>query len=112
MASIFRWTNNPDEVGCGALMSNLSSDDAEPTEGILAGDEGIGILAGATSLPCQVDEFNRSMRPADQLMLTRLIVYSFLENVFAADANKRKEMREFLVSVMPDENSDVIVQHN
>lgn len=90
-------------------MSNLS-DQAEPPERIIPGDESIGILADETSLPCQVDEFKRSMRPAVQLMLTKLIVYSFLENVFAADTNKRIEMRDFLISVMPDENPEVIVQ--
>ncbi len=111
LASIFRWTDNPDEVGCSALMSNLSSD-IEKADGIIPPDESIGILADATSLPCQADVFNRSMRPADQLMLTRLIVYSFLESVFATDTSKRQEMREFLVSVMPLENPDLIVQGN
>lgn len=109
MASIFRWTDNPDEIGCIALMHNLS-DDTVRRDGLLSADETIGILADAGSLPCQVDEFSRSMRPADQLMLTRLIVYSFLESVFATDAIQREEMREFLVSGIAHENSDVTVQ--
>lgn len=109
MASVFRWTDNPDEIGCTALMNNLSSDTVS-RDGILPADESIGILAGATSLPCQADEYNRSMRPADQLMLTRLVVYSFLESVFATDVDQRAEMRKFLLNVMAHENSDVIVE--
>jgi dienelactone hydrolase len=111
MAAVFRWVKNPDEMGCAALMSNLPEDPVR-AEGLLSTNNDIGILPGLTSLPCQVDDFKRSMRPAEQIMLTRLIIFSFLESVFATEASQRQRMLEFLVGGLPTENPDVIVEYN
>jgi len=105
-AVLFRWVNNPDELGCEGLMSNLRQG-GEAREPLFAANERLGIVDDSRSAPCQAETFPRAMRPARQQMLTRLAIYSFFESVFARDAAVRALMHDYLVSSLPAENPAV-----
>ncbi len=76
-ASIFRWLDNPDSVGCDGLEGRT------PTDGVgwpELGDASDGIIAEPPNpLPCTRLPLPRAMRPARQQMLTRIAVTAFLE---------------------------------
>ena len=46
-----------------------------------------------------------AMPPARQQMFTTLAVYAFLESVFAPEATARDSARDYLLQVLPQENS-------
>lgn len=75
---------------------------------VLLPDAGIGISANA-AMPCTMTEFERAMRPGEQLMLTRLAMLSFLESVFAADPARRAQMEIFLTRELAEEQSSVVL---
>jgi predicted dienelactone hydrolase len=110
----FRWLDNPDKLGCAALMHRLkAAQEASktgkplPSLGELIG--GPGVDAGASSAACQARELARAMRPARQHTLVTLAIYSFLESRFSSSATTRQAMHEYLVSQLARENRDLTV---
>jgi pimeloyl-ACP methyl ester carboxylesterase len=122
---VFRWFDNPDKLGCVALMHGLKaaqeaaktgqpsgqpsgkpSGKAPANFGTLIG--GPGIDAKESTPPCQMQEFPRAMRPARQHMLVTLAIYSFLESQFSASQTTRQEMYDYLINHLSQENPDVI----
>lgn len=110
---VFRWLDNPDKLGCIALMHGLkvaqgsSTGKPLPSLGELIG--GPGVDPKASSAACQTHEFPRAMRPARQHTLVTLAIYSFLESEFSASETTRQEMHEYLVNQLARENQDVTV---
>jgi predicted dienelactone hydrolase len=111
--TVFRWLENPDKLGCAAVMSALKSAQASnggkplPNLGELIG--GAGVDAKASTVPCQTTEFARAMRPARQHTLVTLAIYSFLESQFSASPTVRQGMHEYLIDRLAKENKDVTV---
>jgi predicted dienelactone hydrolase len=110
----FRWLDNPDKLGCAALMHRLkAAQEASktgrplPSLGELIG--GPGVDARASSAACQARELARAMRPARQHTLVTLAIYSFLESRFSSSATTRQAMHEYLVSQLARENRDLTV---
>jgi hypothetical protein len=111
---VFRWLDNPDKLGCVALMHGLkAAQEASktgkplPSLGELIG--GPGVDAKASTPPCQASELARAMRPARQHTLVTLAIYSFLESQFSSSATTRQAMHEYLVSQLARENQDLTV---
>jgi len=103
IASVFlRWVQHPDKLVCPMLLGGLDREGSEG-ETIMTPDRGIGI-SDAVSQPCVMDPFERAMRPADQLMLTRLALYAFLEQAFAPDSGRRRQMADYLSAGFVAEN--------
>jgi predicted dienelactone hydrolase len=106
--TVFRWADHPDSLACPMLLRNLRNGRAEDAPRGLAPDAGLGIVAaGAT--PCAMERFDRAMRPGQQQMLTRLALYAFLEQAFASDPERRREMAGFLTTGLAAENAGVAV---
>ena len=106
-SSLMRWFHHTDELACPMLLSRLENGNAPAVE-VLLPDAGIGISANA-AMPCTMTEFERAMRPSEQLMLTRLAMLSFLESVFAADPARRELMETFLTRELAQEQSSVVL---
>jgi predicted dienelactone hydrolase len=110
---VFRWLDNPDKLGCVALMHGLkvaqesSTGKPLPSLGELIG--GAGVDPKTSSAACQTHEFARAMRPARQHTLVTLAIYSFLESEFSASETTRQEMHEYLMNQLARENQDVTV---
>jgi predicted dienelactone hydrolase len=111
---LFRWLDNPDKLGCAALMHGLkAAQDSSttgkplPSLGELIG--GPGVDPRASSAACRAREFARAMRPARQHTLVTLAIYSFLESQFSASETTRQQMHEYLVNQLAKENQDLTV---
>jgi len=113
--ALFRWLNNPDNLGCVGLMYGLKkaqegSADGKPLPNLgelLGGPPGID--AKQATAPCKNAEYPRAMRPARQHTLTTLAVFSFLESLFSPSADTRTEMHNYLFEQFSKENKDAAV---
>jgi dienelactone hydrolase len=111
---VFRWLDNPDQLGCIGLMRGLKTEQDAlktgkplPNLGEVIG--GPGVDSKDFTAPCQKSEFGRAMRPARQHTLATLAIYSFLESQFSTSPSTRAQMHEFLMHNLSQENSDVTV---
>ena len=111
---LFRWFDNPDKLGCTALMRGLktaqqasNSGKPLPNLGELIG--GPGVDATSFTAPCQTSKFARAMRPARQHALVTLAIYSFLESQFSPSKTIRDQMHAYLINQLSKENEDVSV---
>jgi pimeloyl-ACP methyl ester carboxylesterase len=112
--ALFRWFDNPDKIGCVALMRGLkkaqeSSQAGKPPDNLGELIGGPGIDAKASLVPCQSSEYARAMRPARQHTLVTLAIYSFLESQFSPSELIRQQMHTYLLNQYPSENTDVTV---
>lgn len=106
VARIFmRWFHHPDAPLCPLLLRSLERAAAE-AEPILAPNAEIGI-SSAGGVPCQMETFERAMRPAEQQMLTRLGLFAFLEATFARTPARREHMTRYLTEVFAEEHPAV-----
>jgi predicted dienelactone hydrolase len=111
---VFRWLDNPDKLGCVALMRGLraaqqASTNGQPLPGLGELIGGAGVDWKASTAPCQSSELARAMRPARQHTLTTLAIYSFLESRFSPSETTRQAMHEYLFNQLPKENDDLTV---
>ena len=97
---LFRFVDNPDSVGCGALLENLDLDPgANPFAGLGGPEQGIRVDAEAV-MPCQGD-LAKALHPGRQLMITSLAVMAFLDSVFGSDAPARDAAASYLADELP-----------
>jgi hypothetical protein len=107
LASVFMESmENPDVLGCTALMGNLP-EEVDFVE--LLGGPGTGIIEPDTTLPCSVQPLPRSMRPSRQQDLARLAVLSFFEAHFSSDRLTRVRADRFLRTWFEEENPEIRV---
>jgi pimeloyl-ACP methyl ester carboxylesterase len=112
--TLFRWLDNPDKLGCTALMHGLktaqqASNNGKPLPGLGELIGGPGVDAMSSTPPCQTTEFTRAMRPARQHTLVTLAIYSFLESQFSPSQDIRDRMHAYLINQLSKENEDVSV---
>jgi pimeloyl-ACP methyl ester carboxylesterase len=110
----FRWFDNPDKIGCAAVMRALRKAQEEsktgkplPNLGELIGGPGIDV--NASTAPCKSNEYPKAMRPARQHALVTLAVYSFLESQFSPSEATRQQMHNYLFNQFAKENPDATV---
>lgn len=111
MASMLRWMDNPDKLGCDQVKSNLDNTD-EDTWYQRIGLPEEGIVAGEAPPLCEMDPLPPGMNPIRQHWLTQLAVTSFFEAQFADQAVVREASRAFLLETLPAEIAEVRVDVN
>ena len=99
--------DNPDNLGCAALTTQLEVDDVDFVA--LLGGAGAGIVKRDTPFPCTVSPLPTSIRPWRQHDLVILAAASFLDSQLAATASERSRAAEFLRTTFPAENSEASV---
>lgn len=99
--------DNPDNLGCAALTTQLEVDDVDFVT-LLGGAEA-GIVKRETPFPCTVSPLPTSIRPWRQHDLVILAAASFLESVLADSASVRARSAAFLRTTLPAENTEVSV---
>ncbi len=108
--TVLRWARHPDRLVCPMLLNGLDREGNED-ELLLQPDPQNGIST-TMAMPCDMQTWDRAMRPARQQMLTRLAVYAFLEQHFNVDQGRREEMAEYLSRDLVAENPDVTVRRH
>lgn len=106
-ATLMRFMANPDVLGCRAVLGALQGqlDDQRNTLLTVLGGQEDGIDPGVRIELCTDTPIAVAMPPARQQMFTTLAVYAFLESVFAPEATARDSARDYLLQVLPQENS-------
>lgn len=106
MAGTFlRWSRHPDRLACPILMQALEN--SSGLRQVMVQPDAIAGINADTVMPCTNSDYQRAMRPGKQRMLTRLAIYAFLESQFAVEKTRQVQMKTFLVSEFPREQSSV-----
>lgn len=101
----FRFMENPDSLGCGAVMAVLGDDPnaAFRTMGTIA--EGID---PNRNLPGICDYgYGETTHPGRQQMITQLATLSFFESVFSSDSTRRDAARRQLTEALASDFEEV-----
>jgi len=98
-----RLLDNPDSIGCWALMGNLESRRGENPFAKLGGAEDGVVLDAAAPLPCAQGAPDEALAAGRQLMIARLAALAFFESQFARDPAERASQASFLTETLPRE---------
>lgn len=91
----FRLMNNPDSLGCAAILASIDEDPGDVFAGL--GDESDGVVRDRNAPPlCQRNPLPASIHPGRQQMITQLAVLSFFQAEFATLAESRKDALRML----------------
>ncbi len=105
---IFRWNNNPDDVGCSFLLDHVHQSDDNPFA--ILGGEDVGISFGnVDTMPCQDMPLPTAIAPGKQLLLTKVAVFSFLESQFGSNQEALVH-KNFLATTFAAENDEIEVK--
>jgi len=101
-----RFMDNPDRLGCKAVLKGLAEELAGQQRAMLAvlGDAADGINLDAQVEVCASTPPAKVMPAARQQMFTALAVQAFLDSVFAPDSATRAADRDYLLHTLPQEN--------
>ena len=95
-----RLLDNPDSIGCWALVANLEARGVEnPFAGLGGPEDGID-FDGNGPLPCAGGPPHDALAAGRQLMITRLAALAFFQSQFAQDAAERAAHERFLVETL------------
>ena len=95
---MFRFSDNPDTLGCAAVMAVLGEDPNATFLTLGSREEGVD---PQRDLPGICDYgYPETVHPGRQHMITQIGVVSFLESVFNTDADARASAREQLQSTL------------
>lgn len=106
-ATIMRFIDNPDEVGCRAVTGALGADFSTGSDEFIdhLGDVGEGIEVGKDLSMCDSERVDKTMPAARQHMFTTLAVQAFLDSQFSESQGDRATAKSYLLEVLPRENS-------
>jgi predicted dienelactone hydrolase len=92
---MFRLMDNPDSLGCTAILASINEDSGDVFEGL--GDKSDGVVRdqNAPAL-CHQNPLPLSIHPGRQQMMTQIAVLSFFQSAFASAASLRSEAHKML----------------
>ena len=109
MAKWLRWMNNPDSIGCDAVMDNidLTAGESWLTE---IGSADIGVVESELPAMCTMNPLPKAMNPLRQQQLNTLAVASFLNCHFLQETDAAERSCLFLKSAFQNEIAEVRVE--
>ena len=105
-ASLLRWLNNPDALGCWMVKRNIGNAGAEPWYELI-GTEEQGVDRNAVNELCLVDPLPKAMNALRQQMISSVVVSSFFQSHFSASAKERDASRLYLSRSLEKEIPEV-----
>lgn len=105
-AAPLRWLDNPDAIGCYMVKSNIDDTLEEPWYELIGTPEQ-GINYKVENELCRMDPLPVAMNVLRQQMITRVVVSSFFQSVFAPSSTQRTQAARFLSEVLAKELPDV-----
>jgi predicted dienelactone hydrolase len=94
-----RLLDNPDSIGCAALMRNLGERMPDPASNPFTNlgraEDGV-VIDPDMPLPCRGGAPDHALAAGRQLMITRLAALAFFESRFAKDGAERASQETFL----------------
>lgn len=86
----FRFMQNPDSLGCSAVLSVLEEDPNAVFAKLGSAEEGVYMPPNTPSV-CDLMPLRDASHPGRQHMITTVAVMSFFESVFSPDNQRREE---------------------
>lgn len=86
----FRFMQNPDSLGCSAVLSVLEEDPNAVFARLGSLEEGIYMPPNTPSV-CELMPLRDASHPGRQHMITTVAVMSFFESVFSSDGERREQ---------------------
>ncbi len=110
-ASLFRWLDNPDSIGCWAIRRSFDGQ-RQDLAGFLEnlGGDQAGIRPIQRPNLCNVSPLPTALRPHRQQQLTALAVLAFLQSKFHPRESMRTEYSRLLEQTLPRENTEMQVK--
>jgi predicted dienelactone hydrolase len=108
-AAPLRWLDNPDVVGCYMVKESIDSALEEPWYELIGTPEQ-GINHGVENELCIMEPLPAAINVLRQQMITRVVVTSFFESVFAPSQTRRNNAARFLSDVITQEIPEVSYQ--
>ncbi|WP_101756571.1 CocE/NonD family hydrolase [Oceanicoccus sp. KOV_DT_Chl] len=106
-ASLLRWINHPDSIGCYVVMSNLDDADSEAPWFDLLGTPEQGINYQSTNELCQQNPLPKAINPLRQQQISRLVVSSFFDSQFSPSPENKTAADTFLQQTLPQEFAEL-----
>lgn len=99
---MFRFMDNPDSIGCSAVLAALGEDPNAVFNEL--GNPSIGVDMNR-DLPgiCDQESLDPALHPGRQQMITQVAVLSFFESVFSSDPERRAQARAALTRHLADD---------
>ena len=98
-----RLLDNPDALGCRALVGNLEARKVQNPFAGLGGPEDGLVFGDGVGLPCQKGVPDEALAAGRQQMITRLAALAFFESVFSPDPAARAANAGYLRETLPRE---------
>ena len=107
---LMRGMNNPDVLGCDAVLQNLGTEPVGNRFAALGGEEE-GIVFPEESTLCINSPLPESLHPGRQHMITQVGVLSFFESVFAKDPTEKEAAGIQLATNLARDFAEVSFSH-
>ena len=105
-AAPLRWMDNPDALGCYMVEENIDGALDEPWFELIGTPEQ-GINYQIENELCQLDPLPEAMNVLRQQMITRVVVTSFFQSIFAPAQVQRDQAARFLSDIVAREVPEV-----
>jgi predicted dienelactone hydrolase len=105
----FRFMNNPDTLGCAAVLGALGEDPNAVFAELGSVAEGVDMNRDLPDI-CGQDSLDPALHPGRQQMITQVAVLSFFESVFNPDPARRDQAREVLTRHLPQDFAEASYQ--
>ncbi len=109
-AAALRWLSNADVIGCSMVADNINASAEEELWYEELGTVEQGINHDAENELCLMDPLPPAMNILRQHMVTSVVVSSFFQSIFAADAGNREAAQRYLQEVIAEELTEVSYQ--
>jgi len=105
-AAPLRWLDNPDAIGCYMVEENIDGALDEPWFELIGTPEQ-GINYSIENELCKIEPLPVAMNVLRQHMITRVIVTSFFQSIFAPAQSQRDQAARYLSDVVSQEVPEV-----
>ena len=105
-ASLLRWLNNPDSIGCWIVKKNIDNGSGEAWYDLL-GSAAQGIDHSVEDELCLREPLPKAMNVLRQQMISSVVVSSFFQIHFSLDAAERDSARLYLSRVIERDLAEV-----
>ncbi|NND83361.1 MAG: hypothetical protein HKN50_13110 [Gammaproteobacteria bacterium] len=108
-AKWLRWMNNPDSIGCDALMRNLDEVQEESWYHRIGSPE-IGVVEGAAPAMCSMDPMPKTINPLRQHQLNTLALAAFMQCHLATNPAEAQRHCDYLHNKLSSEIGEITVR--
>jgi len=105
----FRFMDNPDTIGCSAVLAALGEDPNAVFAELGDVSDGVDMSRDLPGI-CDQETLDPALHPGRQHMITQVAVLSFFESVFSPDSGRRNQAQEVLTRHLAEDFAEASFQ--